>query len=608
MGATEIAIIIVVIGLRLLLPLTIPYFPLVGVVACLVLDAVDQTIFQQFPAIPLDGYQSYDKALDIYYLTITYLSTFRNWTNQPAFRINQFLFYYRLVGVAAFELTQARALLLVFPNTFEYFFIFYELVRMRWDPARMSRRLVIVAAALIWVFIKLPQEWWIHIAQLDMTDFIKEELFGVDLDSSWAAAVAAAPLVLVAAVAVFAALAVALWWVVTRKAPPADHAPRIKADPLPPELLGAEPYRRARVGSRIFDRALAEKAVLAALVCIIFANMLPGLDARARPRRPLSRCLRGRQRRRQPVAGAPRPQLDDGGYRARRDGRRQLRARRRPGGGSTFPRAARRPHRLRDDALLRLAAHGDHRALRSVPYRVRGAAPDDRRRAAAQSARRGDRPLSFLDHFLQYALHLDVYLAELVAQLGAWVYIALFATIFAETGLVVTPFLPGESLLLTSGTLAGGGLLTIGVLAPLLFLAAFLGDVCNYLIGRFLGRHLLSKPRRYLKPKHVAAAQRFYERHGGLAIILARFLPVVRTLAPFVAGAAGMPLRRLLFFAAVASALWVTVFLGGGYWFGTVPWVQDRLALVLGGLAIASMVPGVVAFLVRRLRAAARRV
>ena len=279
MGATEIAIIIVVVGLRLLLPLTIPYFPLVGVVACLVLDAVDQTIFQQFPAIPLDGYQSYDKALDIYYLTITYLSTFRNWTNQPAFRINQFLFYYRLVGVAAFELTQTRALLLVFPNTFEYFFIFYELVRMRWDPARMSRRLVIVAAALIWVFIKLPQEWWIHIAQLDMTDFIKEELFGVDLDSSWAVAVAAAPLVLVAAVAVFAALAVALWWVVTRKAPPADHAPRIKADPLPPELLGAEPYRRARVGSRIFDRALAEKAALAALVCIIFANMLPGLDA-----------------------------------------------------------------------------------------------------------------------------------------------------------------------------------------------------------------------------------------------------------------------------------------------------------------------------------------
>ena len=136
MGTTEsIIVVLVVIGLRLLLPLTIPYFPLVGVVACLILDAVDQTIFQQFPAIPLDGYQSYDKALDIYYLTITYLSTFRNWTNQPAFRINQFLFYYRLVGVAAFELTQTRALLLVFPNTFEYFFIFYELVRMRWDPA-----------------------------------------------------------------------------------------------------------------------------------------------------------------------------------------------------------------------------------------------------------------------------------------------------------------------------------------------------------------------------------------------------------------------------------------------------------------------------------------
>lgn len=212
--------------------------------------------------------------------------------------------------------------------------------------------------------------------------------------------------------------------------------------------------------------------------------------------------------------------------------------------------------------------------------------------------------MSFFDQSLQYALHLDAYLAQLVEQLGAWIYVALFATIFAETGLVVTPFLPGESLLLTSGTLAGSGLLDIVVLAPLLFLAAFLGDVCNYLIGRFLGRHLLSKPRRYLKPEHVAAAQRFYDRHGGMAIVLARFLPVVRTLAPFAAGAAGMPIKRLMFFAAVASALWVTLFLGGGYWFGTVPWVQDRLALVLGGLAIASTLPGIVAFLTRRLRAA----
>lgn len=211
--------------------------------------------------------------------------------------------------------------------------------------------------------------------------------------------------------------------------------------------------------------------------------------------------------------------------------------------------------------------------------------------------------VSSIDQLLQYALHFDTYLAEAVAQLGAWVYIALFATIFAETGLVVLPFLPGESLLLTSGTLAGSGHLEIALLAPVLFLAAFLGDIVNYLIGRFLGAHLLKKPRRYLKPKHVAAAHAFYERHGGKAIVLARFLPVVRTLAPFIAGVAEMPIRRFTFFAALASALWVLIFGGAGYWFGSVPWVQDRLALALAVIAFASLVPGVVMFIARQVRA-----
>ena len=112
-----------------------------------------------------------------------------------------------------------------------------------------------------------------------------------------------------------------------------------------------------------------------------------------------------------------------------------------------------------------------------------------------------------MDRFVDYVLNMDVYLAELVDKLGPWAYGALFSVIFAETGLVVMPWLPGESLLLTSGTLAGSEILNIWVLAPLLFGAAFLGDVCNYLIGRFVGRHLLSKPRRYLKPEHVAQAQ-----------------------------------------------------------------------------------------------------
>jgi len=277
-GATEWAIVFLVVGARLLLPLTIPYFPLVGIVACLILDAIDQTIFQQFPAIPLDGYQSYDKALDIFYLTVAYLSTFRNWDNDIAFRMVQFLFYYRLVGVVAFELTQVRALLFIFPNTFEYFFIFYEAVRLRWDTMRMGKWTVIVATALIWVFIKLPQEWWIHIAQNDMTDFIKEELFGAALEDSWAAALANRPLVLVAIVAVFAVIGLAGYWIVTRKAPAGDHGPRLKADPLPAALRGAELYRIVRARARIFDWALVEKVALTALVAIIFASMLTGLE------------------------------------------------------------------------------------------------------------------------------------------------------------------------------------------------------------------------------------------------------------------------------------------------------------------------------------------
>ncbi len=206
------------------------------------------------------------------------------------------------------------------------------------------------------------------------------------------------------------------------------------------------------------------------------------------------------------------------------------------------------------------------------------------------------------ERFVDYVVNMDVYLAELVDKLGPWAYGAIATVIFAETGLVVTPWLPGESLLLTSGTLAGSDILNIFVLAPLLFGAAFLGDVCNYLIGRYIGRHLLSKPRRYLRPEHVAQAHEFYERHGGAAIVFARFLPVVRTLAPFAAGVAGMEVHRLMAFAAIASALWVTIFMGAGYWFGSYRWVQDYLAAGLAIAVAASAIPGLVIYVVHRVR------
>ena len=207
-----------------------------------------------------------------------------------------------------------------------------------------------------------------------------------------------------------------------------------------------------------------------------------------------------------------------------------------------------------------------------------------------------------MERILDYIVNMDAYLAQLVDVLGPWAYGAVAAVIFAETGLVVTPWLPGESLLLTSGTLAGSGILDVVVLAPLLFGAAFLGDVSNYLIGRFIGRHLLSKPRRYLKPEHVAQAHEFYERHGAAAILFARFLPIVRTLAPFVAGVAGMEIHKLVLFAASASAVWVTMFLGAGYWFGTVPWVQEYLAVGIAIAVAVSVTPGFIAYVVHHVR------
>ena len=204
MGTEEWIVVVLVVGARLLLPFTIPYYPLVGSIACMILDSIDQSIFQKFPDIPLEGYQSYDKSLDIYYLAIIYFATMRNWTNRPAFRTSFFLYYYRLVGVVAFELSQVRAILFIFPNTFEYFYDFIEAVHLRWDWKRVGKWTAIISAALIWIFIKLPQEWWIHIAQLDMTDFIKESLFGVEATDSWSTAISNRPWVLVAALVVIA--------------------------------------------------------------------------------------------------------------------------------------------------------------------------------------------------------------------------------------------------------------------------------------------------------------------------------------------------------------------------------------------------------------------
>ena len=299
-----------VVGARFLVPLAIPRFPLPAILAALVIDGVDQTVFQQFTSLNLDGYQGYDKALDIYYLTIAYISTLRNWANLYAYRVNRFLFYWRLAGVALFELTQVRALLLIFPNTFEYFFIFYEAYRLRWDPMTMSRKLVFGAAAFIWIVIKLPQEWWIHIAQLDTTDLIKENIFGVPLDTPWGEILAANLGVIVAAIAVVALILAAAWWYITRRLPPADRALTFEADAHQPTFTEAQVQDAVeREAASIVDAALFEKIAMVSLVSIIFAQVLPDVVAtnlQLAVRRGLCRC---HQHRVQPLAVAARLQL-----------------------------------------------------------------------------------------------------------------------------------------------------------------------------------------------------------------------------------------------------------------------------------------------------------
>ncbi|MBU2669126.1 hypothetical protein KOI35_37000 [Actinoplanes bogorensis] len=247
-----------VVAARFLLPLAIPYFPLPAVVACLVLDGVDQTIFQSFGYDP-PGYQSYDKAMDVYYLAVAYLSTLRNWTNVAAFEISRFLFFYRLIGALLFELTGARWLLLVFPNVFEYFFIAYEAIRSRWSPVNLLVGWWLSVAAVIWVVVKLPQEWWLHVARLDLTDQIAAHQWIVGL-----------------IVAIVAGAVVLLRRVVWPRLGPYDWTWRIRPEPLPEEIDEAHEQSAWRSrNDRVWSWNTLEKVLLLGLVCCIFGKMLP---------------------------------------------------------------------------------------------------------------------------------------------------------------------------------------------------------------------------------------------------------------------------------------------------------------------------------------------
>jgi membrane-associated protein len=197
----------------------------------------------------------------------------------------------------------------------------------------------------------------------------------------------------------------------------------------------------------------------------------------------------------------------------------------------------------------------------------------------------------------EIALHLDVHLADFVAAHGAWVYALLFTIVFIETGLVVWPFLPGDSLLFVTGAIAAAGGMDIGVVMAVLVAAALTGDNVNYFIGRWVGPRVFHyEQSRWFSPKHLARAHAFYERHGGKTIILARFIPIVRTYVPFVAGIGSMPYERYIGWCVVGALAWVVSLCGAGYFFGNLPIVKNNLSVVIVLIVLASVSPGLIAW------------
>jgi len=198
-----------------------------------------------------------------------------------------------------------------------------------------------------------------------------------------------------------------------------------------------------------------------------------------------------------------------------------------------------------------------------------------------------------LRHVIDIFLHLDKHLQPILETYGGWTYLLLFAIVFCETGLVVTPFLPGDSLLFAAGAFAAAGSLSVWALLAILMFAAVLGDTVNYWVGHFLGARLLAM-KRVIKPKHLAYTHEFYEKYGGKTIIIARFVPIVRTLAPFVAGVGRMSYRRFMSFNVIGGVAWVTVCTLAGYLFGNLPFVRKNFSLVVLAIIALSLVPAVV--------------
>lgn len=202
--------------------------------------------------------------------------------------------------------------------------------------------------------------------------------------------------------------------------------------------------------------------------------------------------------------------------------------------------------------------------------------------------------MDLLPRLIDLFLHLDHHLGQLISQYGTWTHLILFLIVFCETGLVVTPFLPGDSLLFAAGTFAALGALDLWLLVLLLIIAAIAGDTVNYWIGAYIGPRAFRGDIRFLRKEYLDRTHAFYEKHGGKTIIMARFVPIIRTFAPFVAGVGAMSYPKFIVYNVVGAVLWVGLFVLGGYFFGTIPVVRENFTLVILVIIAISVLPIVI--------------
>lgn len=208
--------------------------------------------------------------------------------------------------------------------------------------------------------------------------------------------------------------------------------------------------------------------------------------------------------------------------------------------------------------------------------------------------------MEFLEYLIDLFLHLDKHLNEIILQYGALTYGILFLVIFAETGFVFTPFLPGDSLLFAAGTFAAIGSFNVHLLFVILSTAAIIGDSVNYLVGHYIGEKLFERKNRFLKKEYLDRTHKFYEKHGGKTIILARFIPIVRTFAPFVAGIGAMTYSKFLAYNIIGGILWCAIFIYGGYFFGNLSFVKNNFSLVIIAIILISVLPMLIEYLRHR--------